>query len=844
MKPISSVALTVLAAAALSTALLLARPAATIRRDHASPRAPHDLGPVAGFVENLGQWPADIAFVASARGEWVHVSDRRIEFGRGAARFAIAPVASVEHPPTGSSATGSVCNFLFGADPRTHVRAARVYAAVEQRHIAPGVDLVLRAAAKGQPAAFAYDLHIARDARTEDIEFVVTGAASLHVDDATNELVLAAPSGELRQSAPVAWLQDGERRTAVACRFEVRGADRFGFCIDTHGAATDLCIDPDLRWSTCFGGSSVDNGNAVAVAANGDVFLAGTTQSTDLPVAPGTFDPSYNGANPIPWLVGDGFVARLAASNGALLWCTYLGGNENDQMTVAGAIGDDPVVAGWTSSLDFPTTPGAFDTTHNGTLDGYTYGGGDVFVTRLAANGQSLVWSSFLGGAQLEYPTSLAIAPNGEVAVAGHVHSLNFPTTPGAFSNARLGFSDFFVTRFAADGASLVGSTYCGGSDGEEYPHALAIAPNGDMIAAGATNSTNLPVTAGAYDLTFNGGSSHEADGFVARFTRTAALVWCTYLGTPSNEYPRGIALHTDGSMTLTGAIDGPGLPTTPGVFGPAPFGGNDGFAWRLSGNGSTSIFATYVGGSADDIFFRATSLGGGRVAVCGVTASPNVPLSRGSAQSTPLGQNDGWVCVLASDGSAVDYGAVFGGPYGDYGYDLKSTPGGELVTSGVVYFNNFLVTPGGLPYVNNGDAYCVQVAGLPLGVTRHGAPSGACARGARVRARSGPFVGESSFELSAGDVLPGSPTLAAASTAVLGAALPVLGFDLWVDPGTLIATPSVAVDAYACAHLPLPVPPSAGLAGAALAVQFVWIDTCAGLSFGASDAVAIVIQP
>jgi len=220
------------------------------------------------------------------------------------------------------------------------------------------------------------------------------------------------------------------------------------------------------------------------------------------------------------------------------------------------------------------------------------------------------------------------------------------------------------------------------------------------------------------------------------------------------------------------------------------------------------------------------------------------VPLSRGAWHGAPVGQYDGWLCILASDGTAVDYGSAIGGPFSEFGFDVQRTPGGELVASGATWSSGFPVTPGGAANVGGGDAFCVQIAALPVGVQRHGAPSGSCARGARVHARSGPFVGEAGFALSAGDVPPGSPALAAVSFTALAASQPLLGIDLWVDVNSLLATPSVAVDGSACAHLPLPIPASPGFVGLPLAVQFLWIDGCAGVSLGASDAVAIVIQP
>lgn len=817
---------------------------ATAPRSPATRSAPTQLGIVRGFVENCGQWPASIAFAASADDQWLHVQPGGFTCGRGAHRVELRSRHAAALPARGIAVSAGVCNFLLGSDPREHVVGARIFAAVEQPAVAPGIDLVVRRAAPGHAAVFAYDVHMQPGAQLDALEFDVHGARSLRIDAATGDLVLDLDGEELRHSEPAAWRDVHGRREPLACSFELRGPATFGFRVAGDQGADAVCIDPDLRWGTCIGGSASDNGNGIATAQNGDVFVAGTLRSTSMPGTGSSFDPTWNGGTTVPGFVGDGYVARFRSDNGALLWCTYLGGTENDHIELVRSIGNDAVITGWTSSTDYPTTPGAFDTTHNGTGDGYTYYGGDVIVTRLAANGQSLVWSTFLGGAMLEYGIGLAVAPNGEVAVSGHVHSLNFPTTPGCYRSTRLSFSDLFVSRLSADGTALLGSTYCGGSDGEEYPYALAFAANGDLIAAGATDSSDLPVTAGTWDPTYNGGTEHFADGFVLRLNGTCSqLLWCTYLGTPANEYVRGLAVHGDGSLTLTGIIDGPGLPTTPQSLGPAPFGNDDGFAWRLSGDGTTTHWATYVGGSADDLLYRAIDLGGGRTAIAGTSSSVNVPTTRGSAFPNFSGGQNGWLVVLGSDGRTLDYGTTVG-VWGAFGTDVSRAPNGELTTTGTNFSSQFSVTAGGLPYVGGGDAYVLRVSGLPLGMQRIGAPSGVCGRGARVMARSGPFVGESAFALTAGDIPPISPTVAGIATGTLGTPTPVLGVDLWIDPAALITTLGVAVDAHGCARLPVPVPANASLVGATLAAQFLWLDACPGLSCNASDAVTITVQP
>ena len=798
-----------------------------------------DLGPVAGFVANAGQWPAEVQFAASRQQSWLAVTDRSLVVGEGDAAASLWPRTVDPAPPIGRQRQTTRCNFLIGEDPRRHASGVEVYAEVTQL-LAPGVHWRLRHAAE---EGFAYDLLV--DEGVAELPIVdVVGCLDLRLAPATGALQIVTSRGVLQQSPPVAWRTVAGERVAVDCSFVITGPASFGFAVDL-AADGALCIDPDLHWQAAVGGSlHTDRGFAVAVADDGDVFVAGSTLASNLATTPGVVGPSYSGTATVPQQIGDGFVARLDAIDGSLIWCTYLGGSANDRITEAGASGGEVIVSGWTTSLDFPTTPGAFSTVHNGIGDGAIYLGGDVFVTRLRADGTQLVWSSFLGGSQLEYPLSMAVTPTGEVWVSGHVHSPNFPTTPNAWSATRNGFSDMFVSRFAADGSTLLASTYFGGGSGEEYPNAMALAPNGSVVVAGATDSADLPVTAGALGTTFQGGTSHFADGFFARFdSGLTTLEVGSFLGTPSNERVYGAVVHDDATMTFTGRIDGPGLPTNGSVAGPLPFGGVDGFAWRVAADGSQTLWASYLGGAADDELFRAARLGGGRVAVVGHTRSTNIAHTVGSAGPSHQGGSDGWLVRLAADGG-LDYSTAIGGSAYDSVLDVVDKPDGSLALVGTTYGGTFATTPGAPTYQGFGDAFCSQVRALPNGVARIGTPSGTCGSTARMQTRSHPAVGNAQFALSAGTIPPTSPTLLAFSTQTLATPLPVLGFSLWVDPTGLLSSVAVVVDGFGTATFDLPIPANAAVAGAALAAQFVWLDACPAPGFQGSDALTIVVQP
>ncbi|MBM3957729.1 MAG: right-handed parallel beta-helix repeat-containing protein, partial [Gemmatimonadetes bacterium] len=223
--------------------------------------------------------------------------------------------------------------------------------------------------------------------------------------------------------------------------------------------------------------------------------LTGTTFSADFPTTSGAYDTSPNGEE-------DAFVAKLSSSGTTLLWSTFLGGGSQENfsaidLTTSGEI----VVAGETSSSDFPTTAGAYDP--------YSWGRA-IFVSKLSASGSTLVWSTFIEGSGSDDIPDVAVAPSGDVVVVGETESTDFPVTPGAFDSSYNGGRDFFVSRLSSSGSDLLWSSFLGGAGGEVEP-ALALRPSGQAIILGSSSSADFPTTSGAFDPTHNGGSYDAA---------------------------------------------------------------------------------------------------------------------------------------------------------------------------------------------------------------------------------------------------------------------------------------------------------------------------------------------
>ncbi|MEQ8766032.1 MAG: hypothetical protein RL885_19095, partial [Planctomycetota bacterium] len=285
---------------------------------------------------------------------------------------------------------------------------------------------------------------------------------------------------------------------------------------------------------------------------------------------PGSFSQQYGGNR-------DGFVTSLDMMSSQLSFSTFLGGSHDDFVP---GIAVEPsgriTVVGNTESPDFPTTPGAFDTSLDGTVDG--------FVTRLEPAGDRLVFSTFLGGSDWDSVAALDLDETGAAHLAGVTRSVDFPVTVGAFDSTFDGGPqrhDAFVASLDSTGAKLVSATYLGGSS-NEWVLGIRVGPSGDAVVAGSVWSRDFPVTPGALWPNYRGG---DADGFVARFNaEKTVLVYSTYLGGAGLDGCDSLQLSATANALVTGLTGSSDFPATPGSFDTSYNGGEvDAFASRLS---------------------------------------------------------------------------------------------------------------------------------------------------------------------------------------------------------------------------------------------------------------------
>jgi hypothetical protein len=278
--------------------------------------------------------------------------------------------------------------------------------------------------------------------------------------------VLRMGAGEVRQQRARVYQQLATGRRDVAARFEVGADGLVSLALGEYDRSLPLVVDPVLSYVYFFeSGHKHDQINDMVVGADGSVYVVGETASSDFPVTPGAFDTTAS----LPFFssdVRDAFVAKLDPAGSSLVYSTFLG-SFGDERAYGAALGPSGTVfaVGFTDSADFPTTPGAYDTTFNTVLRaGDEFG--DVFVVELAADGASLVYSTFLGGSNSDAAYTVAVDAAGAAYVIGLTWSADYPTTPGAFDTTLSG-GDVFVTKVNAGGASLAYSTLVGGLQGD-----------------------------------------------------------------------------------------------------------------------------------------------------------------------------------------------------------------------------------------------------------------------------------------------------------------------------------------------------------------------------------------
>jgi hypothetical protein len=652
--------------------------------------------------------------------------------------------ASTHAPVAGAEGLPGKCNYFIGNDPKKWRTDVPTYAQVKYQGVYPGVDLVYYGNQGGQ---LEYDFVVAPGADPSAIELAVGAGleparqgrpqgAPLRITP-DGDLLVKLDGGDVRFHKPLVYqptLKDGQRtadyglRTRVEGHYVLTAANQIQFALGAYDHSKPLVIDPVLTYSTYLGGASDDSAYALAVDGDGNAYVTGPTQSTSFPTkTPYQAD-----------LAGDvnGYVTKLNAAGSALVYSTYIGGNNQDVFeAIALDSSNEAVLAGYSESSNFPVL--------NSLTGGATYatGGNEAVVVKLNATGNALIYSTFLGGEGDGYAEALALDSSGDAYVGGETSSTKYPvlaalqaTNPGGYTGtlSRL--------HWSGTALSLIYSTYWGGNGATDV-NGIAVDTSGDVYVGGITAATDFathdPIQAS------NGGGT---DGFVSKlnWSGTAlSTVYSTYLGGSGDDSVQGIGINSSGAVYVTGYTSSANFPTAHAWQ--ATFGGDyDAFVAEINSAGSELVYSTYLGGSGYEQGNQVAVGLDGNIYVAGYTESSNFPIAN-AIQGTLGGDEDAFVTALGWTGTTlrVRYSTFLGGSLDDGFHDVVVSSSQNVYACGYTLSTNF---PTVKPYqvANAGDYDGVVV---------------------KIAAVSGPLVGFSSPNLTFSDQSVGTTSAAQTET-------------------------------------------------------------------------------
>ncbi len=528
------------------------------------------------------------------------------------------------------------CNYFIGNDPNEWHTDVPNYSAVLYEEIYDGINLKYY----GNGRQMEYDFIVSPGADYSQIMIQYEGAESISIND-NGDLVVETKWGEVVEQRPLIYQLENDSRIAIAGEYRMMSDNSFGFELSSsYNPVLPLVIDPLLSYSTYLGGDAYDYGVDIAVDGFGNAYITGQTYSTDFPTE-GAYQSTLQGGD------RDAFVTKLNSSGNALVYSTYLGGSiyEHGKSIALDKFGN-VYIAGITYSSDFPVKNAyqryksgneegfvtklnsagnalvystylggrnadmcwdiALDSAGNAYITGHTtsndfptkgayqatyQGGTDAFVTKLNSTGDSLVYSTYLGGSDSEIGFGIAVDGSGNAYVAGRTYSTDFPTQGEYQSNQ--GDLDAFVTKLNDSGNALVYSTYLGGT-ATEVIFSIALDSSGNAYVTGLTNSTDFP-TEGEYQ-TYQG----DYDAFVTKLNSSGtALDYSTYLGGNDRDVGHGITLDRFNNAYITGYTRSADFPLVEALQ--AYQANGDAFVSKLNPAGAALVYSTYLGGSSHD---------------------------------------------------------------------------------------------------------------------------------------------------------------------------------------------------------------------------------------------------
>jgi len=581
-------------------------------------------------------------------------------------------------------------NYFIGNAPDQWLTNIPTYAKVKYQDIYPGIDILYSV----NERQLELDFIVSPGANPNLITLNFDGSDEVLLDDQGN-LLLAIEGEQIRISKPMVYQETPLQRSSVLGNYTCNG-QQIGFQLDDYDTTKPLVIDPIIEYSTYLGGVNEDKGYGIATDSTGNVYVTGLTWSSWITPPGFPIKEPYQANNAGNY---NAFITKIDAT-GALVYSTYLGGNGADtSWSIALDAMENAYVTGSTFSTDFPTV---------NPIQANTNGNWDVFVTKLNAAGNALLFSTYLGGSQDDIGYGIAVDLIGNAYITGYTQSSSafppgFPTKNPIQpdNNSIYPLNDVFVTKINADG-SLGYSTYLGGAN-TDIGYGIAVDATGSAYVTGSTMSVSpngFPITADCFQPGFAG----LTDAFVTKINADGSLGYSSYLGGENYDEGRSITVDSTSNAYVTGYTSSLNFPTL-NPFQPVNNGDFDAFVTKISTDGSSLVYSTYLGGTNEDIGYGIAVDTNRYAYVTGSTFSSGITSPPGFPTKNPIQPNnnsispfnDAFITKITPDGSALIYSTYLGGKSYDEGNSIAADSDGNTYVTGFT-FSSWITSPPGPP--------------------------------------------------------------------------------------------------------------------------------------------------
>ena len=579
-----------------------------------------------------------------------------------------------------------ISNYFIGNDPAKWRSNVPHYGKVRYRGVYPGIDLVYY----GNPLRMEFDFVVHPGAEPGAIQLSFEGSDAIR-GETDGSLSVQRWGAEMSLRKPVIYQSDGESKSEIEGHYATLGNGRVSFEVQDRDMSKLLVIDPEVQYFRILGGRATDLASSIAIDPTGSIYVTGITNSADFPSTAGAFQAELKpgqcgGAD--AYQCFDQFVTKLSPDGKTLLYSTFIGGTGSDTSSIASSSiavngAGEVFLAGSTESTDFPVTPGALKTSFAGGICGRLGSGQrpipctDAFVLKLNSAGNSLLYSTYLGGTGFEHTTSLAVDAAGHGFVSGVTTSLDFPLA-NAIQPAPGGMADGFVAKLNPSGTALIYSTYLGGT-GSENDLKIAVDSAGSAFVTGTTDSTNFPTK-----NPLQSQNRGQTDVFLTKINSAGNVItYSSYIGGSQSEHQPSIALDATGNAYVAGITYSQDFPTSQ-AFQPTLAGRYDLFVSKWNSAGSALLYSTYLGGSGDE--YGATAIAvdsAGNAHVAGNTYSTDFPLVNPAVVRQGR-NNNGFLAKLNPSGTELLYASFLShGPAETAGLAMDNS--GNAYLAGVV---------------------------------------------------------------------------------------------------------------------------------------------------------------